>query len=82
MNENEIREKIRQRLKDGSLPSKPPQAQPGKKGQEFIAVSTNKEIPCTACDAPNPNLKIPFNEGERWFHRRCQEIWEEERPKP
>jgi hypothetical protein len=81
MNEDQIEEKVRQRLKNSSLPNRLPVAKPGQR-PEFVAVCANKELPCAACDGPNPNVKIPFNQGDLWFHARCSEIWEEERPKP
>lgn len=87
MNDAEIRQKVRDRLRRGVLSSKPPDpAEFGDvEGAEPMEIGPGTGDPCSACDLPIPRMDrfsrvffYPSGEIIR-FHERCYEIWDEER---
>ena len=86
MKQDEIRARIRERLKAGTLPRNLPPAtrlQPGEVLQQaHIQVGLVKGRPCSACDAEGPYITYKYPDREIRFHQECQRIWDEERGRP
>ncbi len=87
MTQDEIRARVRERLKAGTLPRNLPPAtrlQPGGGvvQQPHIQVGLVKGRPCSACDADGPYMTYKYPDREIRFHQECQRIWDEEREKP
>ena len=80
MEETEIREKIRNKLQTGRL-------QPDM-GSLIVGGSGGSGQSCAACDQlirpsePTPVAYEYASELCYWFHRRCEELWQEERLRP
>ena len=81
----QIRAKIRERLKAGTLPRNPPPATKlvpgGVVQQPHIQVGLVKGRPCSACDVDGPYVTYKYSDREIRFHQECQRIWDEEREK-
>lgn len=77
MNETKIRETIQQKLQSGFLPKD--------MGSLIVGGGGGGGQICAACDeAIKPSDVTPvaygYASGKRyWFHKRCEEIWQEER---
>jgi hypothetical protein len=86
MDDEAIRKQVRQRLKDNRLPRHGLVAAPLKPGSERpspdISVGSRYSDPCAACDETDTQIKYEYPTGPVAFHRRCDEIWREEREKP
>ncbi len=81
MDDMKIRENIRRKLKSGELPRD--------MGSLIVGGSGGSGQMCSACDEtimPADATPIGYEYASRqrhWFHKRCEEIWQEERyPKP
>lgn len=83
MKQDEIRAKIRERLKTGALPRHHPPAALLKSGevpqQPHIQVGLVTTYPCSACDGEQPHITYKYPDGEIRFHQECERIWDEER---
>lgn len=84
MNEEEIRRKIRERLKSGSLPRELPSGarlQLGAVVESFLKLGLDTKYPCSACDGDGPTMTYVYSDREVRFHERCENMWEDERNK-
>lgn len=87
MNRDEIRAKIKERLKTGALPRySPPLTRIG--GGEAqaptpaITIGPAPGRPCSACDRVGADIKYSYPDRDIAFHQECDTIWQEERQKP
>ena len=83
MTDEEIRSKVRERLKTGVLPRNRPM--PVKLGSgQAIQESQNMQVglvrghQCSACDADDPYVTYRYPDKEIKFHEKCEQIWNEE----
>ena len=85
MKQDEIRAKIREQLKAGTLPRHPPpmtRLEAGGVIQEPpILVGLVKGQPCSVCDADGPDVTYKYADREIRFHSECERIWNDEREK-
>jgi hypothetical protein len=84
MTDAEIRSKVIERLKDGKLPRQLPMQLPQKSGQlgDLGSVTLGGKQ-CSACAGSDPHHTYTGPSGEKIsFHKRCEQIWNEERVKP
>jgi hypothetical protein len=81
MDENEIRSRIRERLKEGILPTRGVLFSPGPRqgGEGFIGGSCLVQFhKCAACDDFGPDHSFKSSDKELCFHHKCCQIWLEE----
>lgn len=77
MDEKQIRTKIQQKLTAGTLPREA-------SSSPIVGGSGGSGQPCSACAEPiTPAAVTPIGyqyvAGRYWFHKRCCELWDEER---
>ena len=77
MNNSEIRERVRARLRDGTLPRYPPMVQPGQ--QDAASAAMVRDKPCSVCGETTPRITLWYATGVFYFHSPCYRIWDEER---
>lgn len=85
MEQEEIRAKIREKLKAGVLPRNLPTATrlaPGEVVEApHIQVGLVKGHPCSACGGEGPQITYKYPSDEVRFHHQCERLWQEERQK-
>ena len=77
MNDSEIRERARARLRDGTLPRYPPMVQPGQ--QDVASAAMVRDKSCSVCGEITPKITLQYATGVFYFHSPCYRIWDEER---
>jgi len=75
MDDPQLRRRIREKLATGQLPRKPP-------AKVWAGTATRKM--CVACEAvieeSDIEIEMELGPGETFYlHRRCHEVWSEER---
>ncbi len=83
MTPEEIRAKIRQKLREGTLPrdlTLVRKLQPGRVVREpNIVVGLVRGYPCAGCDELDPQITYRIGDVAIRFHAECAQIWDEER---
>ena len=79
MTDDEIRNRVRERLANGRLPARIPATGPVGPGQPTPPLIGLHEQPCAVCDGFGSQLRYDVPSGGLVFHPRCHAIWEKER---
>lgn len=83
MKVEEIRAKIRERLKAGTFPRNLPRMariESGADVQPFLKIGQTAH-PCSACDMDGPTMTYVYGDREVRFHEEYEKMWEEESAK-
>ena len=81
MTDDEIRQRVRERLANRTLPLHAPATAPVRPGECSSPLIGSHEHACAACDRSPSQLRYDTPSGVLAFHARCHKIWEEERDK-
>lgn len=80
MTDEEIRLRIRARLRSGALPRELPMF--GRADTSTMIVKPGRGQRCAACDDGEADFSYGYPTRELPLHRRCDELWNEERQRP
>ena len=87
MNDDQVREKLREAFRRFALPRTMPGALPVPKPEGFEAITINggRGRPCSVCGETIPgnaegSFEFQYPDGRvLTFHGRCEQLWQEER---
>lgn len=79
MKDDEIRERVRERLANRTLPGHQPLMEQRAPGQPFIVNGDALQDRCAVCDERATHMRYNLSSGALAFHHRCNKIWAEER---
>lgn len=83
LTDDEIREIVRTKLADGTLPRELPQMTGGSGHTQYLGTFGSERVdPCSVCDRGGTTATLNLPGGAVSFHERCHRIWREEAEKP